>query len=43
MLKQLSIEQSEIDKLRSQVMGAGSYTEALDFIREWFPVDADEA
>jgi len=46
MMKQLGVDQGEIERLRSNVMFAGSYKEAINFIRCYFPVatgDNEEA
>ncbi len=43
MMRQIRIDNTEIEKLSEAVMSAGSYKEALNHIREWFPVgDEDE-
>ena len=41
-LRQLRIDSTEIVALREAVMNSSSYDEALDHIREWFPVDTGD-
>lgn len=42
MMKQLGVDRGEIAALRGKVFSSGSYQEAMDAIREWFPVDCEE-
>jgi len=39
MLRQLDVPRDRIDKLRADVMNAGSYRAAVEAIERWFPVD----
>lgn len=43
LMKQLEINPKEIEKLRNDVMSSENYEQALEYVREWFPVDSDEA
>ena len=42
LMKQLRVDSVEIEALSAEVMAAGSYAEACDLIRRWFPLEDDE-
>ena len=42
LLKRLPVTKFEIDELSNKVMDAGSYTEALGYIQEYFPLSGLE-
>lgn len=42
LLKQLGHSKTEIEELSNKVMDAGSYTEALEHIQEYFPLSGWE-
>lgn len=42
MMRRLNIPEAERDALRAKAMGAKSYREACDAVREWFPVDTGD-
>lgn len=41
LMRELGVPQSEIDALIKKIMSAASYEEALDAVREWFPLECD--
>ena len=42
LMKQLQIEQTEIDKLGDSVMASKNYDEAVGHVEEWFPVERED-
>ena len=42
-MREIGIDQSEIEELGKAVCNADSYRDAVALVREWFPVDLDEA
>ena len=41
-MRQLGIDPNEMLGLRAKVLAAPSYATAIDYIREWFPVDTGD-
>jgi len=41
-MRELDIAQPEINAFTARVMNAKSYSEAVDVVREWFPVDLED-
>lgn len=42
MMRQLDVPKEDLTALGAKVMAASSYKEAIDAIREWFPVDTGD-
>ena len=42
LMRELDVTQPEILAFTNKVMRARSYPEALDVVREWFPVDLED-
>jgi hypothetical protein len=40
-MRRFGAYQSDIDKLREDVLHCGSFEKGCEFIREWFPLDID--